>query len=283
MELPLKRLIITVIAVSISVPSIYYTTQFYDSSLYDKNPEHYIPPDASFIGLVNNGSSHYYAFLEGTNPGIITSISVFEIPQLLNYQGVSENTTQNISLVYFEEYRGINVFQLSGINASSVLDAFVGSTLGLNIFINTTLFSVLLGNLSFYIASPQNTLSIIGNRSVVEHSINACLDRSNILTSTGLVFNHTSNVSLFLYPPQTPNFNHLSANLSYNHTELYLAFKDLNSTTQIALSSIALQSGFSIRILQNSIELEADRGYSTFYRFFNSDGGVSGVESGAKV
>ncbi len=282
MELLFKRILVTVIAASVAVPSVYLTLHYYQGSQYVKDSENYIPSNASFAAMVRNSGSVYYPFVSSGAPGIVASISVFDIPQLLAYQGVSSNATQNITLSYFEEYRGVSVFMLEGVGAGSILWAFAGNALGVDLFLNFSADPELLDNITFFVACPQNTLSIIGSRSTVENSVDACLDHQNLAAVKGLRLDAASNASILYFPPQSAPLEHVSANLSYNHTEVYLHFRSLNSTTKLTLSTLAIKAGFQVKAQSNSIELDIGTGYNAFYRFFSTSGIASGGIPGLK-
>lgn len=282
MELLLKHILVTAIAVSVAVPAVFYTFQYYEGAQYVKNPENYIPGNVSFAGRVTDNQSLYYLFIDSGNPGLLASISVFTLPELLNGEG-PWNITQNITFSYYQEYRGISIFMISGINASALIRAFVMNSTGLDLFVNNSDFSSNLQNITLFVASPQNTLSIIGGLDTVRTSINSCLDRSNLLEREHVSFSRTSTVSLYLFPPAGSKLEHVSSNITSNSTEIYMHFHTLNSTTLLSLTTLVLKSGLELRLEKNVVEIIASEGIMDLYTFFEGNGGLLSIIGSAAV
>lgn len=282
MELLLKRVIVMIITISVSVPSLYLTMSYYQGTQYEKNPLNYIPQNTVFVSQINGGYGVYYAFFENNSIGIISSMSVFMIPQLLNSQGIPSNVTANTTLQYFEEYRGISIFQLEGVNASSIINAFVEQQPALSYFINATSLYARISNMTFFIASPENTLSIIGSEQLVKDSIDAHTDYTNLPSVRNVKLNSTTNVSLYFFP-SGGNLEHLSLNMSTNYTQIYLAFNQLNSTYTLAFSSLAVKYGFKITIDENSVELVTYRGFWAISQLLGSSVDMSSLLGGLPI
>ncbi len=284
MELLLKRVLVMIITISVAVPSIYFTLGFYSNSQYEKNPVNYIPSSANFAGMIESSFGTFYVYVENYSVGVVASISVFVIPQIVDLGGSTSNMTSNITtnttLTYYEEYRGISIFELEGVNASAVLQSFVGQEAMISGFLNMTSINIDLGNLTFYIASPQNSLSIIGSASLVKESIDASLNHSNIQSVKNVTFNTSCNVSLYYYPPPQSGFTHVSLNMSQNYTEIYLGFWSLNSNTLLSISTLAVKYGIQVQLHENSIELIVNRGIWSISEFIHGIGGLSQVTGG---
>lgn len=287
MELLLKRVLVLIITTSVAVPSIYFTLTFHSNSQYEKNPVNYIPSSASFAGMIDSGYGIFYIFIENQSVGIITSLSVFMIPQLVEMGGNSANLTDevttNMTLSYYEEYHAISIFRLDGVNASAIVESFAAQSPIVSDFLNTTDVYTSLGDLTFFIASPQNTLSIIGTTSTVKDSIDAYISHSNLPAVKNVVFDNSCNVSLYYYPSSQLGLNHISLNMSYNYTEIFLGFTNLDSRTLLSLTSLAVKYDVQIYLHENSIELIVDRGIETLSGFIKDPGGLSQIVGGLPV
>lgn len=279
MELLLKRVVVIIITISVAVPSVYLLVAFQSSSQYEKNPVNYIPSSANLAGMIASSYGLFYVFVKNQSVGIITSISVFTIPQLIeleeNSSAPASNITANTTLSYYEEYRGISIFKLEGVNATALLLYLAGNETVASSFLNFPEIAQGLSNLTFYIASPQNTLSIIGSDFLVKDSIDAYIDHSNLPKVRNAVFNHSCNVSVYYYPPAQSGLEHASMNMSYNYTEIFLSFRSLNSTTLLSLSTLAVKYGVEIYLHENSVEMIAQRGIWSISSFINGNGGLS--------
>ncbi|AKA48753.1 hypothetical protein IX51_06160 [uncultured archaeon] len=272
-----------IVTISVTVPSIYLTMQYYQGSQYEKNPENYLPADTQFVSRVSSDYGVYYIYVENNTVGIITSISVFAIPQLFNYQGIPSNITDNTTLQYYEEYREISIFKLDGINASGLLRSFVEEEPAISLFVNATNLYASMSDLTFYIASPQNTISVIGSVPLIEDSIDAYMNHSALHSQRNVIFDYSSNISLFYFSPPSLNVNHVSLNVSYNSTEIYIGFNNLNSTTLLSLSTIAVKYGLHVYLHENSIELVTGKGIQDIFRFLSSNDGISTMIGGLNI
>lgn len=277
MELFLKRLIIMVVTISVTVPSIYYTMSFYNGSQYEKDPANFLPADTNFVAMLRNSGNDYYLFVANESVGIMTSLSVFMIPQIIETSEQTENITVNATLSYFEEYRGVSIFVISGVNALEIVDdLFNGSTFA-TAFLNTTDYLTGLDNLTFYVASPRNTFSIIGSVNLLENSIDAYSDHAGISSVRNIAFNKTSNLSAFYYPTAPSNIEHVSINISYSSSEMYVSFVNLSSSTILTLSTIALRYGIQVYLYSNSVEFVLNSGIWPLIEFIESRGGIQAL------
>lgn len=279
MELLLKRIIVMLITISVAVPSLYYTMTFYNGSQYEKNPTNFLPADTTFVTMVQNSGNYYYLFVANSSVGLMTTLSVFLIPQIVESSEGVENVTVNATLQYYEEYRGVSIFEISGINALEIVKDFFNESAYISAFLNTTDYLSGLDNLTFYVASPQNAFSIIGGVEILESSIDAYSDHNGINSVRNIAFNKTSNLSAFYYPVTPANIKHMSVNISYTSSEMYISFVNLTSSTLLTLSTIATEYGLQVYLHANSVEFILGMGIWPLLEFIQSRGGLQSLIS----
>lgn len=277
MELLVKRIIVMIITISVVVPSVYFTMSYYQGSQYEKNPANFIPADSNFLARVTTGSGTFYLYIENLSIAIMMPLSVFLLPQILVAAENAENVTVNATLQYYQEYRGVSIFRIDGVNATEIINTFSNNSAYVSAVLNSTQFYGKLDNITFYIASPQNSFSIIGGVEVLRNSIDAYTDYTGIVVDKGVSFNDTSNLSAYYYPTVELNVSHLSLNISYDSSEMYISFNNLSSTTLLSLSTIAVRYGIEVYLHENSVEFVLGMGVWPLIEFIQSRGGIASL------
>ena len=229
----MRMIIVAVIAAGVSVPLAYYAIDL-NSHSNSINMASFIPFNSEIAVRLNlNGSSYYFAALNGSYGGIVP-LSTSSLDSAVSGISSGSNVTSapNISINYYETYDGFDVYALTNLSSgnlsSSLQNVYSVQSNPLEILklvelTNSTIYftalsgnDILLGNLNFintsltyhsrgysysgfnYLYSNENISFVVGNASNPLKSMNGFINDSstylNFQFNSSLMLNHTKQI-----------------------------------------------------------------------------------------
>lgn len=248
----LRRIIILLVAVIVIVPAAYFTYNVYFKSIGEKNPSSYIPANSTFVARVYYSNATYYFYYGNSSIAAIVPIAGVSFTGLVNSPSLA-NSTMNLTISLSENYKGVQIFEISNISIITILSDLLDGIIGSNLSAVGQLSFGGLDNLSVYFASPYNTFTVVGTLSAVKWSIDSHTSGQSFTSSEPLYFRAGSNAS-FYYGVKTASINYVSGNLSSNATHIFLSLNPSNLSYRLSLiSALTNNNSFSFRLLSDTL------------------------------